>query len=142
MPLFQGDPVDLSDITDVKQVTFVRKLLRNADAKIEYLVENRAKVKTQNQYLLTEDKAEYVKIYNALRQNAVKQKQLLMDIIENYQQYPKFQDNLERDAQVNTSTLTSAVKKKAGLRKRRLKYTVIPYLVLMVIPRKKSDNVE
>ncbi|HCX39957.1 MAG TPA: hypothetical protein DG851_02955, partial [Lactobacillus acetotolerans] len=71
MPLFQGDPVDLSDITDVKQVTFVRKLLRNADAKIEYLVENRAKVKTQNQYLLTEDKAEYVKIYNALRQNAV-----------------------------------------------------------------------
>ncbi|QGV04791.1 primosomal protein N' [Lactobacillus acetotolerans] len=111
MPLFQGDPVDLSDITDVKQVTFVRKLLRNADAKIEYLVENRAKVKTQNQYLLTEDKAEYVKIYNALRQNAVKQKQLLMDIIENYQQYPKFQDNLERDAQVNTSTLTSAVKK-------------------------------
>lgn len=111
MPLFQGDPVDLSDITDVKQVTFVRKLLRNADAKIEYLVENRAKVKTQNQYLLTEDKAEYVKIYNALRQNAVKQKQLLMDIIENYQQYPRFQDNLERDAQVNTSTLTSAVKK-------------------------------
>ena len=111
MPLFQGDPVDLSDLTDVKQIAFVRKLLRNADAKIEYLVENRAKVKTQNQYLLTEDKAEYVKIYNALRQNAVKQKQLLMDIIENYQQYPKFQDNLERDAQVNTSTLTSAVKK-------------------------------
>ncbi|WP_278390394.1 primosomal protein N' [Lactobacillus acetotolerans] len=137
MPLFQGDPVDLSDITDVKQVTFVRKLLRNADAKIEYLVENRAKVKTQNQYLLTEDKAEYVKIYNALRQNAVKQKQLLMDIIENYQKYPKFQDSLEKDAQVNTSTLTSAVKK-GWLKKRTVEVYRDPLSGFNGDPKKKA----
>lgn len=137
MPLFQGDPVDLSDLTDVKQIAFVRKLLRNADAKIEYLVENRAKVKTQNQYLLTEDKAEYVKIYNALRQNAVKQKQLLMDIIENYQKYPKFQDSLEKDAQVNTSTLTSAVKK-GWLKKRTVEVYRDPLSGFNGDPKKKA----
>lgn len=137
MPLFQGDPVDLSDLTDVKQIAFVRKLLRNDDAKIEYLVENRAKVKTQNQYLLTEDKAEYVKIYNALRQNAVKQKQLLMDIIENYQKYPKFQDSLEKDAQVNTSTLTSAVKK-GWLKKRTVEVYRDPLSGFNGDPKKKA----
>lgn len=137
MPLFQGDPVDLSDLTDVKQIAFVRKLLRNDDAKIEHLVENRAKVKTQNQYLLTEDKAEYVKIYNALRQNAVKQKQLLMDIIENYQKYPKFQDSLEKDAQVNTSTLTSAVKK-GWLKKRTVEVYRDPLSGFNGDPKKKA----
>ena len=37
---------------------------------------------------------EYTKIYNTLRQNAVKQKQLLMDIIEHTDAYPKTQKGI------------------------------------------------
>lgn len=40
---------------------------------------------------------EYTKIYNTLRQNAVKQKQLLMDIIENEASYPKNQKDFEKN---------------------------------------------
>ncbi|MBA1393073.1 primosomal protein N', partial [Lactobacillus sp. XV13L] len=41
MSLFQGDPVDLSQVTDNEEIVFIRKLLRAQDAKIEYIVENR-----------------------------------------------------------------------------------------------------
>ncbi|MDF7668154.1 primosomal protein N' [Lactobacillus sp. ESL0703] len=111
MPFFQGEPIDLTKITAPKEIAAIRKLLRSDDAKIEYVVENRAKVKTQNQYALPLSKKDYIDLYESLRQNAIKQKQLLMAIIENYSAFPMLQQQLEQAARVNTATLTSAVKK-------------------------------
>lgn len=111
MPYFQGDPIDLNKINDIKEISFVHKLLKSQDAKIEYIVENKAKTKTENQYTLTKSKEEYLAIYNSLRQNAINQQRLLMDIIQNYASYPKMQNILENDAQINTATLTNAVNK-------------------------------
>lgn len=111
MPYFQGDPIDLNKVDDVKEIAFIHNLLKNQDAKIEYIVENKAKTKTENQYKLTKSPKEYEEIYNSLRQNAVKQKNLLMDVISDYDSYPKKQNTLEKVANINTATLTSAVKK-------------------------------
>ncbi|GAA3634666.1 primosomal protein N' [Lactobacillus hamsteri] len=111
LPLFQGDPVDLNKLTDVDQIALARKLLRNDQAKIEYLVENKAKKKTENEYSLALDKDEYQKILNSLRQNALKQRELLTDIIDNFNEYPKKQSNIESELKIKTSVLTSAVKK-------------------------------
>ncbi|NRO75219.1 Primosomal protein N' [Lactobacillus helveticus] len=111
IPFFQGDPVDLSKMTDLKQIKKAHQLLKSDDAKIEYVVENRAKEKKENQYELTLDSAEYTKIYNTLRQNAVKQKQLIMDIIENKDDYPKSQSSLIKGLGLSTASLNSAVEK-------------------------------
>ena len=111
LALFKGDPVDLNDLTDNKKIALARKLLRNNEAKVEYLVENRAKKKTENQYLLTESREEYQKILNSVRRNALKQRRILTDIIENYDSYPRMQDELEKTAKITTTDLTQAVKK-------------------------------
>ncbi|TSO26515.1 primosomal protein N' [Lactobacillus sp. LL6] len=111
MPYFQGNPIDLNRINDIKEISFVHKLLKSQDAKIEYIVENKAKTKTENQYILTKSKEEYLTIYNSLRHNATNQKRLLMDIIQNYTSYPKMQNILENDAQINAATLANAVNK-------------------------------
>ena len=111
MPFFQGDPVDLNKMTDLTEIKKAHQLLKDDDAKIEYVVENRAKKKKENQYDLALNLGEYTKIYNTLRQNAVKQKGLLMDIIENADHYPKSQSQLEKEIGLTASALTSAVKK-------------------------------
>ncbi|GAA2952787.1 primosomal protein N' [Lactobacillus kefiranofaciens subsp. kefirgranum] len=111
LPFFKGDPIDLNKLTDLQQIEKVHQLLRNDDAKIEYLVENRAKKKKENQYALALDSTEYTKIYNTLRQNAVKQKKLVMDIIENAATYPKSQNKLEKELSLTAAVLNSAVKK-------------------------------
>lgn len=111
LPFFKGDPIDLNKLTDLQQIGKVHQLLRNDDAKIEYLVENRAKKKKENQYALALDSTEYTKIYNTLRQNAVKQKKLVMDIIENAATYPKSQNKLEKELGLTAAVLNSAVKK-------------------------------
>lgn len=111
LPFFQGDPLDLNKLTDLKQIKLVQKLLKNNDAKIEYLVENRAKKKETNQYALALEPAEYTKIYNSLRQNAVNQKKLVMDIIEHAADYPKKQSQLEKELGITASVLSAAVKK-------------------------------
>lgn len=111
LALFKGDPVDLNNLTDNNKIALVRKLLRNDEAKVEYLVENKAKKKTENQYLLTESREEYQKILNSVRRNALKQRKILTDIIENYDSYPRMQDELEKTAKITTADLTQAVKK-------------------------------
>lgn len=111
MPFFQGDPIDLNKITDSTQIKKIRSLLKNDDAKIEYVVDNKAKKKKENQYALALAPEEYTKIYNTLRQNAVKQKQLLMDIIEHTDAYPKTQKELEAGLGLTAAVLNSAVKK-------------------------------
>jgi primosomal protein N' (replication factor Y) len=85
--------------------------LKNNDAKIEYVVDNKAKKKKENQYALALAPEEYTKIYNTLRQNAVKQKQLLMDIVEHTDDYPKTQKDLETELDLTAAVLNSAVKK-------------------------------
>ncbi|CDA27730.1 primosomal protein N' [Lactobacillus amylovorus CAG:719] len=111
MPFFQGDPIDLNKIIDSTQIKKIRSLLKNDDAKIEYVVDNKAKKKKENQYALALAPEEYTKIYNTLRQNAVKQKQLLMDIIEHTDAYPKTQKELEAGLGLTAAVLNSAVKK-------------------------------
>lgn len=111
LPLFQGDPVDLNKMKDLDQIALARKLLRNDEAKIEYVVENRAKKKTENEYSPIENKDEYQKMLNSLRQNAKKQRILLQDIIANFDNYPKRQTELEKELNITAATLTSAVKK-------------------------------
>lgn len=111
MPFFQGDPIDLNKITDLEQIKKIRSLLKKDDAKIEYVVDNKAKKKKENQYSLVLDAQEYPKIYNTLRQNAVKQKKLLMDIIEHADSYPKTQKELESGLDLTAAALNSAVKK-------------------------------
>ena len=111
MPFFQGDPIDLNKITDSTQIKKIRTLLKNNDAKIEYVVDNKAKKKKENQYSLALAPEEYTKIYNTLRQNAVKQKQLLMDIVEHTDDYPKTQKDLETELDLTAAVLNSAVKK-------------------------------
>ena len=111
MPLFQGDPIDLNKITDLAEIKQFRKLLQDDQAKIEYVVENRAKKKKENQYELALKKEEYPKIYNTLRQNAVKQKKLLMDIIDNAADYPKSQSQLEKQLGLTVASLNSAITK-------------------------------
>lgn len=111
MPFFQGDPIDLNKITDSTQIKKIRTLLKNDDAKIEYVVDNKAKKKKENQYSLALAPEEYTKIYNTLRQNAVKQKQLLMDIVEHTDDYPKTQKDIETELDLTAAVLNSAVKK-------------------------------
>lgn len=111
LPLFQGDPVDLNKMTDVKQIALARNLLRNNEAKIEYVVENKAKKKTENQYSLTLAAAEYQKIYDSLRSNAVNQRKLIQDLLQHAEDYPKKQSVLEKKLTISTATLNAAVKK-------------------------------
>lgn len=111
MPFFKGDPIDLNKITDSMQIKKIRTLLKNDDAKIEYVVDNKAKKKKENQYSLALAPEEYTKIYNTLRQNAVKQKQLLMDIVEHTDDYPKTPKDLETELDLTAAVLNSAVKK-------------------------------
>ena len=111
LPLFQGDPVDLNKMTDVKQIALARNLLWNNEAKIEYVVENKAKKKTENQYSLTLAAAEYQKIYDSLRSNAVNQRKLIQDLLQHAEDYPKKQSVLEKKLTISTATLNAAVKK-------------------------------
>ncbi len=111
MPFFKGDPIDLTKITNVKEIAFIHQLLKNNDAKVEYLVENRAKKKTEFQYSLTQNKESYLKIYDSLRGNAVKQKELLQDFIEQPQFYPQKQSTIEKRLDLNSAVLKTAVNK-------------------------------
>lgn len=117
MPFFQGDLIDLNKLSDVKQIAFVRKLIKNGDAKIEYVVENRAKKKTEYEYSVTLGERKYRQIYESLRANAKKQKELLQDLIKNRAAYPKKQVELEKNLGITSATLRVAVDK--GWLKRR-----------------------
>ena len=108
LPLFQGDPVDLNRIADVEQIALARKLLRENQAEVEYLVENRAKRKTEKSYSLTKKITEYQQIKEGIRANAVNQQKLLTDIISNYKEYPKRQAELKI---ISSATLKTAVRK-------------------------------
>lgn len=111
LSFFRGDPVDLNTLTDVNQIALARRLIRQGAARVEYLIENRAKKKTQLTYLPAKGQKEYQQLYQQIRVNASKQRAILRDLIANFSSYPKSQRQLERELHVTAAQLAGAVKK-------------------------------
>lgn len=111
LALFQGDPIELDKVSDNKLISQYRRLIRQGDAKVEYIVENRAKKKKENQYHAVLEIEEYQKIDRSLRRNAIKQKDLIHDLITNFSAYPKKHHTLIKELNITTSVLNLAVKK-------------------------------
>ena len=95
--MFQGDPLDVNELKTPKDLALARQLLKNGDARIEYLVENKAKKKTVAVYSAKLPPAEYQSILAGLRANAAKQRLLLTDLLEDRASYPKKQADLEKE---------------------------------------------
>lgn len=108
LPIFQGDPVDLNDMTNLADIALARKLVRQKAAKVEYIVENRARKKTVTEYFPCQNKASYQKIYQHTRANALKQRALLQDIIDNAASFPKKKQDFPG---INYTVLKEAVRK-------------------------------
>ena len=79
--MFQGDPLEVNELKTPKDLALARQLLKNGDARIEYLVENKAKKKTVAVYSAKLPSAEYQSILDGLRANAAKQRLLLTDLL-------------------------------------------------------------
>ena len=108
--MFQGDPLEVNELKTPKDLALARQLLKNGDARIEYLVENKAKKKTVAGYSAKLPSAEYQSILDGLRANAAKQRLLLTDLLEDRASYPKKQADLEKLG-LAASSLNAAVKK-------------------------------
>ncbi len=108
--MFQGDPLEVNELKTPKDLALARQLLKNGDARIEYLVENKAKKKTVAVYSAKLPSAEYQSILDGLRANAAKQRLLLTDLLEDRASYPKKQADLEKLG-LAASSLNAAVKK-------------------------------
>lgn len=111
MPYFQGKPIDLNIVSDLKEIVFIKKLLRENKAKIEYIVENKARKKKETIYLLAKEKEDFIQIYEDLRKSAKKQKILLFDILNNYNMYPKHSKQLQEELGISSAVLKAAVDK-------------------------------
>lgn len=119
LPYFQGDPVDLNQVSDLKEIVFIRKLLKENKVQIEYVVENKARKRKEAIYLLTKEKDQYLQIYENLRKTAKKQKALLFDILDNYEVYPKRGKDLEDGLHISAAVLKNAVDKGWLVKKER-----------------------
>ena len=67
---FKGEPLDLNEVSDLETIVKIKKLIKNNQAKIEYLVENKAKKKQVAAYLLTKTRTEYQDILGGIRTTA------------------------------------------------------------------------
>ncbi len=108
LSFFHGDPVDLNSLTDVKQIALTHQLVKKGAARVEYLVENRAKKKTQLSYSPTKSTQKYQQLYQQARVNASKQRALLQDLIHNRKSYPKKQKQLEKQLHITSAQLNQA----------------------------------
>ena len=90
--LFKGEPLDLNEVSDLETIVKIKKLIKNNQAKIEYLVENKAKKKQVAAYLLTKTRTEYQDILGGIRTTAKNQRALLNNIVEKY----NYHINMER----------------------------------------------
>lgn len=118
LPLFNNEAIDLNEITDVKQIVKIKNLIKENKAKIEYLVENKAKKKQEYLYSLALGKNAYLNIKAQIKSNAVNQQKLIDDIINNEATYPKTAKQLESKLGLSASFLKQAVEK--GWLKREL----------------------
>ncbi|MBP2056929.1 primosomal protein N' (replication factor Y) [Lactobacillus colini] len=111
MPYFQGEPIDLNKVTDLKEIVFIKKLLRQNKAKVEYIVENKAHKKTEAVFYLAKEKNEFIEIYENLRKSAKKQQILLLDILNDYNAYPKRGKQLQEELNISSAVLKNAIEK-------------------------------
>ncbi|GFZ27260.1 primosomal protein N' [Lactobacillus corticis] len=89
LPYFQQTAHEVDKITDPEELKFVQKLLKDNQAKIEYLVENQAKEKHELIYLPALANGQYQELYEQTRKTATKQRALLMDLVTARNSYPK-----------------------------------------------------
>ena len=111
LPLFNNEAIDLNQITDLKQIVKIKKLIKENKAKIEYLVENKAKKKQEYLYSLALGKNAYHNIKARIKTNAVNQQKLIEDIINNRESYPKTAKQLESELSLSASFLKQVVEK-------------------------------
>ena len=111
LKIFKGEPLDLNEVSNLNTIVEIRKLIKNNQAKIEYLVENKAKKKQAAIYLLTKTKVKYQEILKGLRKTAKNQQALLDNIVKKYHEYPKLGSKIVSELDVSSSVLRTAVKK-------------------------------
>ena len=111
LPLFNNEAIDLNQITDLKQIVKIKKLIKENKAKIEYLVENKAKKKQEYLYSLALGKNAYHNIKARIKSNAVNQQKLIEDIINNRESYPKTAKQLESELSLSANFLKQVVEK-------------------------------
>ncbi|MDO4912375.1 MAG: primosomal protein N' [Lactobacillus sp.] len=100
------EPIEITTKTNSEDLKHYQKLLKQGLAKIEYVIEDQVKTKQTIEYALTLSKSEYEKL--PIRKNALQQKQLLADILADFEHYPKIASAL---AMIPTPTLKTFVKK-------------------------------
>lgn len=111
LPLFQGNPVELNQVKDEATIILAQKLLKSGSAKIEYLVENKAKKKWIYQYQPALTSHQYQQKVKQTRKNAKRQLSLLNDLLQNRSAYPKTQNELEEQLKLTASFLKNCVQK-------------------------------
>ena len=132
-----GEPIDLNKVTDLKQVVEIKKLMNENKAKIEYLVENKAKKKQEYLYHANLGPQTYFEIQRKIKSNAVNQQKLIKDLIENPNSYPKTAKELESKLNLSASFLKQAVEK--GWLKRDLVETYRDPLANFKITKNKKE---
>ncbi len=110
LPLFQGDPVEVDQITSPELLKAVRQLLKTGAARLEYVIENRAHEKTQYLYQLTQTRLVYEQRYETLPRNATVQRAVLQVLISDFAAFPKTQADLSAQG-LSTAALAQGVKK-------------------------------
>ncbi|APG68988.1 primosomal protein N' [Lactobacillus delbrueckii subsp. lactis] len=121
MPLFAGDPVDLANLEEPRLIKLVKQLLNKGEARIEYLVENKAKKKLVSVYYPLLSAAEYQEIFLETRKTASQQRKLLADLAGDFAAYPKSREELT-GLGISSATLKTAVSKKWLQEKDQEKY--------------------
>lgn len=111
LPMFKEEVVDLDELSNLKIIVEIKKLIKDGQAQIEYLVENKAKKKKAAIYLLTKTKKEYQTLLQNIRSTAKKQQLLLTNIIEDYDNYPKLGPDIENELNISSSVLRTATEK-------------------------------
>ena len=111
LPMFKEEVVDLDELSNLKIIVEIKKLIKDGQAQIEYLVENKAKKKKAAIYLLTKTKKEYQTLLQKIRSTAKKQQLLLTNIIEDYDNYPKLGPDIENELNISSSVLRTATEK-------------------------------
>ncbi|QNQ80268.1 primosomal protein N' [Lactobacillus sp. PV034] len=111
LSLFNKEEIDLNEVTDLKQIVKIKKLIEENKAKIEYLVENKAKKKQEYLYNLALGQNAYLNIKAQIKSNAVNQQKLIKDIINNQESYPKTAKQLESELNLSAGFLKQTVEK-------------------------------
>ena len=106
------EPVDFDRLTSIKQLVWAKDLLKKGKARIEYVVENRARAKLEIQYDLPKPVPDYHQLEKHLRKNAKNQQQLLQFLRDHMDDFPMMTQKLMHDSGLPISTLKAEVTKK------------------------------